>query len=213
MVLDHLKSFDGTGEVPHISSLLFGDEDMFEDGASGRPYVLVVSANDETSLRSYCKAMDRHLSRLDVNVRMPDLAYTLSERRTHHFHRAYAIVCNSEVNETSFQFGKKSNEPPRIGFVFTGQGAQWFVFLQPIIPLFTPIGSPEIMSRSSRAPPEKHNSDLEKYNRPQMGKALIENFPTAKPLLEELDHTLQQLPDSPSWSLVGVYSFPYQVHC
>ena len=31
---------------------------------------------------------------------------------------------------------------------------EWFVLLQPIIPLFKPIGSPETLSRDSRAPPE-----------------------------------------------------------
>lgn len=173
MILDHFKSFDEIREVPHISSFLSEDQDMFEDGASGRPYVLVVSANDENSLRSYCTALDKHLSRLDVKIRMPDLAYTLSERRTHLFHRAYAVVCDPEADEISFHIGKKNNEPPKIGYVFTGQGAQW----------------------------------------PQMGKALIENFPAAKPLLEELNHTLQQLPDPPPWSLIGVYSILYQVRC
>lgn len=166
-------SFDGMHEVPHISSFLSEEADMFADEASGRPYVLVVSANDETSLHSYCTALDKHLSRLDVKVRMPDLAYTLSERRTHHFHRAYAVVSDPEADEISFHFGKKSKESPKIGYVFTGQGAQW----------------------------------------PEMGKALIENFAAAKPLLKELDHSLQQLPDPPSWSLIGVYSIPYQVHC
>ena len=37
--------------------------------------------------------------------------------------------------------------------------------LQPIFPLFKQIGSPETLSRDSRAPPESTIADLEKYNR------------------------------------------------
>ena len=36
--------------------------------------------------------------------------------------------------------------------------------LQPIIPLFKQIESTETMSRCSRAPPKRINTDLEKYN-------------------------------------------------
>ena len=60
-----------------------------------------------------------------VTVKLPDLSYTLSERRSHHFQRAYAIVHKASLNEDSLIFGKKSSEVPSIAFIFTGQGAQW----------------------------------------------------------------------------------------
>lgn len=92
------------------------------DDEENRPYILVLSANDEQSLRRSCENLDQHLSDLAVKVSLQDLAYTLSERRTKHFYRAYSVVRNTEVDLGSFKFGKKSSEVPTIGFVFTGQG-------------------------------------------------------------------------------------------
>lgn len=149
--------------MTHVSSFVSEDDDMFAEESYERPFILLFSANDENSLKSYCTAIDQHLSRLDVQVRLPDLAYTLSERRTTLFHRAYAVVRGTEFDDQVIQYGKKSKEPPRVGYVFTGQGAQWS----------------------------------------QMGKALVDSFPSAKILLEELDQALQQLPNPPSWSLHG----------
>jgi acyl transferase domain-containing protein len=60
-----------------------------------------------------------------VAVKLPDLAYTLSERRSRHFHRAYMVADSININEGAFTFGKKNTDAPRIGYIFTGQGAQW----------------------------------------------------------------------------------------
>lgn len=98
-----------------------------------------------------------------VSLKLADLSYTLSERRSRHFHRAYVVTNDTEFDEGDFVFGKKSTEAPKVGFVFTGQGAQW----------------------------------------PQMGKALVENFPIAKALIQCLDTALQNLDQPPSWSLLG----------
>jgi len=66
-----------------------------------------------------------HLINPSVSVKLPDLAYTLSERRSRHFHRAYVVSQSTDLDEGAFVFGKKNTDSPRIGFVFTGQGAQW----------------------------------------------------------------------------------------
>ena len=110
----------------HISSYIGDQDDFFSDEEdSMRPFTLIFSANDEKSLRSYCKAICDHLINPRVRVKLTDLAYTLSERRTQHFHRAYVVARNTDLDENSFVFGKKSSTAPKIGFVFTGQGAQW----------------------------------------------------------------------------------------
>ena len=97
-----------------------------------------------------------------VKVNLPDLAYTLSERRTHHYNRGYVVAQSTVLDEDAFVFQKKSTDTPRVGFIFTGQGAQWS----------------------------------------QMGKSLVENFPTASLLLKHLDDVLQSTPNPPSWSLL-----------
>ena len=84
-----------------------------------------MSANDEKSLRSYSKSLSKHLKNPGVSVKLPDLAYTLSDRRSRHFHRAYVIAQSTRLDEAAFVFGKKDINSPRVGFVFTGQGAQW----------------------------------------------------------------------------------------
>ena len=60
-----------------------------------------------------------------VQVKLPDLAFTLSERRTHHFHRGFVVTSKNAYRSSALITNKKSPETPRIGFVFTGQGAQW----------------------------------------------------------------------------------------
>lgn len=109
----------------HVSSYLTDSDDLFADDRPERLCTLVFSANDEQSLRFYCKAMSKHLANPSVNIKLRDLAYTLSERRTRHFHRGYVVAQNCSLDEGSFVFGKVRPDPPRIGLVFTGQGAQW----------------------------------------------------------------------------------------
>ena len=71
------------------------------------------------------KALCNHLVNPRIKVSLPDLAYTLSERRTRLWHRAFVTTRTAEIEENNFVIAKKNLEPPKIGFVFTGQGAQW----------------------------------------------------------------------------------------
>lgn len=168
VILDELKTLQPDQNTSYVSSYLSQDDDMFEEEDSDRPYTLVFSANDGASLQSYVDTLDKHLSNLDVKVKLRDLAYTLSERRNHHFYRGYIVAQGSEIDCETMVQSKKSSEHPRIGFVFTGQGAQWS----------------------------------------QMGKAVVETFASATPLLKRLDSTLQQLPNPPSWSLLHELTEP-----
>ncbi|KAJ5952535.1 polyketide synthase [Penicillium vulpinum] len=123
VVLEEVKLPDGPR---HVSSYISEDDEFdLDDEGAERPYTIVLSANDEVSLRANIKALSDHLINPRVKVSLPDLAYTLSERRTRLFHRAFVKTRNTELDESSFVLGKKSSEPPRFGFIFTGQGAQW----------------------------------------------------------------------------------------
>lgn len=125
-VLDATETvFQGTGPK-HLSSYSINPEDFFADPpVYTRPYTLVLSANSEKSLRANADALAKHLANPAVSLTLPDLAYTLSERRSRHFHRAYIITQSQTLDTGDFVYGKRNVDAPRIGFVFTGQGAQW----------------------------------------------------------------------------------------
>jgi acyl transferase domain-containing protein len=106
-----------------------GDVDFFdddEDEVAARPYLLAFSANDEKSCENQVTALDRHLSDPAVSVKLRDLAYTLGERRSRHYYRSFHISTDSSLDVHSLVKGHIMGEDaPRVGLVFTGQGAQW----------------------------------------------------------------------------------------
>ena len=126
VVLEETKSW---ARPTHVSSFKNPNEldDFFADDevASDSPSVLVYSANDENSLLNYVETLRRHLIYPAVRIDLQDLAFTLSKRRTHHLHRGFIITNKAIFDSRALIMGKRSVEPPRIGFVFTGQGAQW----------------------------------------------------------------------------------------
>ncbi|KAI0883761.1 reducing type I polyketide synthase [Annulohypoxylon maeteangense] len=92
---------------------------------SSKPMLIVLSANDEESLKGSIQALSAHLVKQDVCVTLEDLAYTLSERRTRLHHTAYSIQTDTQVSPDSFVIGKRPGHEVKVGFVFTGQGSQW----------------------------------------------------------------------------------------
>ncbi|KAI0383025.1 hypothetical protein F5Y04DRAFT_270134 [Hypomontagnella monticulosa] len=112
----------------YISSYASADDEftLVEEDAE-RPSILVLSANDASSLRANIKSLGNHLINPRVKVSLPDLSYTLSERRTRLWHRAFITTKNIELDEKpdAWYVAKKAAQTPTFGFVFTGQGAQW----------------------------------------------------------------------------------------
>lgn len=101
----------------------FGSDDE-DKSMEAEPKLLVFSANDEQTLKNNIKSLSAHLINPGVSVDIGDLAYTLSERRSRHYHRAFLVTRTSKISQNPI-FGKKRSSPPKIGFIFTGQGAQW----------------------------------------------------------------------------------------
>ncbi|KAL5361193.1 ketoacyl-synt-domain-containing protein [Aspergillus floccosus] len=89
-----------------------------------RPLLIGMSAHDKQTLARNIKA---HQNVVD-KYHLPDLAYTLNSRRTRFAHRGYTVISEGQevvsFDVDSFHFGI-SGKPGDIGFVFTGQGAQW----------------------------------------------------------------------------------------
>jgi acyl transferase domain-containing protein len=123
VVIDEAKGMDQN----FVSSYLAEEvDDLFaEETSSTNPYLLVFSANDEPSLKNQISALDKHLSDPAVSIQLRDLAYTLSERRSRHYHRGFVISRGTKLDIQSFTYGRANPETPKIGFIFTGQGAQW----------------------------------------------------------------------------------------
>lgn len=94
--------------------------------ASTRNRVLLpFSAHNETSLNLNIEA----LSKVVTNYTLADVAYTLSEKRSKFTQRTYRIVDTDNVRESLLTDGDKvfvsTSQKTRLGFIFTGQGAQW----------------------------------------------------------------------------------------
>ncbi|KAL9024790.1 MAG: hypothetical protein Q9180_007806, partial [Flavoplaca navasiana] len=138
VVLEEPRILVGSAKPTFVSSISQDNDDFFgeEESQSTRPFTLVFSANDESSLQAYCRKMRQYLMNPSVKVSLPDLAYTLAERRTHHYHRGYVVTQSTALNEAAFIYQKKSTEPLKVGFVFTGQGAQWSTMGKSLVETF-----------------------------------------------------------------------------
>ncbi|KAK4125871.1 hypothetical protein N657DRAFT_662264 [Parathielavia appendiculata] len=108
----------------HASGLLRKNDDA-ESREDGRPYLLALSA---------------HLVNPAVSCKLRDVAYTLSEKRTGHLHRAHFVAPSLEhvanITPGLVSTGKQRAQPSRIGFVFTGQGAQWSLMGKSLVETF-----------------------------------------------------------------------------
>jgi acyl transferase domain-containing protein/NADPH:quinone reductase-like Zn-dependent oxidoreductase len=96
--------------------------------------LFVVSANDEVALRSSVKKLgiwiEQHAELYQTT--MPrNLSYTLCQRRSHLPWRVAVVagMCGdvaTALNSPNAVSARASSETPRLGFVYTGQGAQWY---------------------------------------------------------------------------------------
>jgi len=95
--------------------------------------LFVLSANDETALKTSMKRLgiwlEQHAELYQTT--MPrNLAYTLCQRRSHLPWRVSIVtgMCSNvagALNSHDVVPMRASSEPPKLAFVFTGQGAQW----------------------------------------------------------------------------------------
>ncbi|MGW1147309.1 acyltransferase domain-containing protein, partial [Streptomyces sp. NPDC002454] len=101
----------------------------------GRIQFVPVTAHTEDALADTCRELANHIER-EPALRLPDLAYTLADRRTHLKHRV-AILARDRQGVLDGLARVSSGEPHpdlvrgtaggggRIAFVFSGSGTQW----------------------------------------------------------------------------------------
>ncbi|KAL2161069.1 hypothetical protein VTH06DRAFT_8782 [Thermothelomyces fergusii] len=115
--------------APQIRGLEVGDNSSYSPLR-----LFVLSANDEAALQHSIRKLgiwiEQHAELYQTT--MPrNLAYTLCQRRSHLPWRV-AVVANmcssvaSALNSHDTVPARAPSEPPRLAFVYTGQGAQWF---------------------------------------------------------------------------------------
>ena len=88
--------------------------------------LLPLSAHDEQALKASISKVSASLHDYDL----ANLLFTLSSRRSNFSRRAFVVLESKNkittLDSDSFMFGKApSSTAKRIGFIFTGQGAQW----------------------------------------------------------------------------------------
>ena len=104
----------------------------------------MLSARSEESLRASAANLSawvkEHANANGSSPVLPDLTYTLGVRRNHHPHRLTLVTSSwAELTEELDAFAKKEESPkiraaftarreqaPRIGFIMSGQGPQWW---------------------------------------------------------------------------------------
>jgi acyl transferase domain-containing protein len=130
-------------------------------------YLLPFSAHDKVTLQANYDALAKSFA----NWNLPDVAFTLSARRSLLTMRSFVIISDEEskqiLPEKQLTMAKKKSAgSPVIGFIFTGQGAQW----------------------------------------PQMGQALMKEYPSFLATIRRLDNFIDELDEGigRDWSLEGV---------
>ncbi|KAF3920592.1 hypothetical protein ABW21_db0201640 [Orbilia brochopaga] len=106
---------------------------VLKEISGSQRFLLTVSAKEEKSIRAAMEKLEQYSRSVTINsgVKLSDLAYTLTERRSKQSWRAAVSVrsmqeLSSTLGDNSIRPAKLSlARPPRLGFVFTGQGAQW----------------------------------------------------------------------------------------
>lgn len=125
----------------HVTKLshVNGVSDTWDNKSSSLCRVFPISAHDKEGLGRVKLALAEYLanqsekltSTTKRNGFLDDLAFTLSERRSHLQWKTYFIASSIEellaalISDSTVMPTRPSSRKPRLGFVFTGQGAQW----------------------------------------------------------------------------------------
>ncbi|KAJ8133410.1 hypothetical protein O1611_g213 [Lasiodiplodia mahajangana] len=119
----------GAADINGAESSNGGESDI---RLADRMYVLVWSAADAAGVQRIASAYRSHLFRTSVDgwdtQYLKNLAYTLSEKRSILPWKSYLLAQSPEsLKEQLNNMPKpsRSSTPPRLNFIFTGQGAQW----------------------------------------------------------------------------------------
>ncbi|KAM0333322.1 hypothetical protein ACHAQA_001983 [Verticillium albo-atrum] len=121
--------------------------DGIENGTHARPHLIPLTSHSVKAGELTEEAIKNYLLRSEKAVSIENIAFSLStERRTQHDQRSF-VVANDVADlaeqlttpRPAAKWTLAHKSAPRLGFVFTGQGAQWFAMGRQLIeesPLF-----------------------------------------------------------------------------
>ncbi|KAK6347978.1 hypothetical protein TWF718_005798 [Orbilia javanica] len=101
-------------------------------------FLLTLTAKEEKGIQASARQVAQYLRTAGSSENMPDLAYTLNEKwskmpwRTTVSARSVEELCQ-KLEDPTLQATQKSAKVPRLGFVFTGQGVQWYAMGRELI--------------------------------------------------------------------------------
>ncbi|KAK1988362.1 mycocerosic acid synthase [Colletotrichum cereale] len=115
-----------TAEVPRLLAAPCNQITPVINGSQFSPQLFVLSSQDQDGIARICNAYKEYIPTMTESLY--NLSYTLAAKRTR-FNWRTAIVASSgqELEEalSQTQPATRSVTEPGLGFVFTGQGAQW----------------------------------------------------------------------------------------
>lgn len=108
---------------------------MNGEGEAMRPKLLMWSTADESGLARLADSYDAHISELasslsptEATAYLSDLAYTLAVRRSSLSWKSFAVARSVlDLHDLRRKLAKpvRSRADPKLGYIFTGQGAQF----------------------------------------------------------------------------------------
>lgn len=138
IVIDDISSYlrsEGLLENTMMASRLYcGVDERFNSYMVDQfPKLLVWSASTGTATRSMVSAWEEYCSKIvDTTSIIPisDIAYTLDSRRSSLLSTSFAVISATSdlriLSELTSIPIDRPKQVPRLAFVFTGQGAQWY---------------------------------------------------------------------------------------
>ncbi|EZF68845.1 hypothetical protein H105_08627 [Trichophyton soudanense CBS 452.61] len=135
-----INSFGYGGTNAHIileeynrpSSAKLALPEPYAEMTKGRPYLAPITSHSDKAGKLMADKLAAYLE-TNPDISIADFATTLSTERSMHDFRSFAYGATNEAVVSSLKeplpvaaWASKMTSAPRLGFVFTGQGAQWW---------------------------------------------------------------------------------------
>ncbi|KAF2826264.1 polyketide synthase [Ophiobolus disseminans] len=116
---------NGSSAVAHRPVVSTPEKTGKADAGTRQLVLLPFSAHNKSSLQANISALSQVISQYSL----ANIAYTLADRRSKLTQRTFHIVDRNDVTKGLLgdlqKVSSSPSEVPRLGYVFTGQGAQW----------------------------------------------------------------------------------------